>query len=48
MLRYSEYVGEWNSYRQSYKWQTLPAGDHSALGNCLATLGVIKEMASSE
>lgn len=42
---YSQWVGEWNDYHGNYKWQRLPAGDHSALGDCLATLDVIKKMA---
>ena len=46
MLQYSEYIGEWNSYHGNYKWQKLPSGDHSALGDCRATLKVIQRMAS--
>ncbi|OKH47313.1 hypothetical protein NIES2101_24045 [Calothrix sp. HK-06] len=45
MHYYSQYVGEWNDYRDDYKWQRLPGGDHSALGDCKATLEVIKLMA---
>jgi hypothetical protein len=33
-----------NDYHQFYTWQKLPGGDHSALGDCLATLKVIKDM----
>lgn len=47
MLIYSEYVGEWNNYYQSYKWQRLEGGDHSALGDCRATLALIKRMAAN-
>jgi DNA polymerase-3 subunit epsilon len=46
MHYYSQWVGEWNSYHGSYKWQKLPGGDHSALGDCKATLEVIKAMAN--
>lgn len=42
---YSQYCGDWNDYHQSYTWQRLPGGDHSALGDCKATLEVIREMA---
>lgn len=42
---YSEYCGDWNEYYQSYTLQRLPGGDHSAFGDCQATLSVIKEMA---
>jgi len=45
MEQYAAWVGDWNDYRGNFKWQRLPAGDHSALGDCLATLQVIKTMA---
>lgn len=45
MLPYSDYVGEWNDYHQNFRWQKLAGGDHSAVGDCLATLEVIKRMA---
>ena len=45
MVWYSQFVGEWNEYHGGYKWQRLPGGDHSALGDCKATLEIIKEMA---
>lgn len=45
MLWYSQWVGEWNSYRCDYKWQPLSGGDHSALGDCKATLDIIEKMA---
>lgn len=45
MLMYSQWVGEWNDYHDNYKWQKLPGGDHSALGDCRATLQVIRRMA---
>lgn len=47
MELYSEFVGEWNDYFGSNKWQKLPGGDHSALGDCLATLEVIKYIAQT-
>ncbi len=45
MLRYSEWVGDWNEYYGNYRWQRLPGGDHSALGDCRATLAVLQRMA---
>lgn len=48
MLWYSQYVGEWNDRHQDYRWQKLPGGDHSALGDCLATLALIQKMAKGE
>jgi DNA polymerase-3 subunit epsilon len=47
MLPYSAYIGEWNDYRVNYKWQKLPAGDHSAIGDCRSTLAIIKRMAKN-
>lgn len=48
MLPYSAYVGDWNDYHGNYKWQRLPGGDHSALGDCRATLAVLKRMAETQ
>ena len=45
MLRYAEWVGEWNDYHNSFRWQKLAGGDHSALSDCIATLTVIVKMA---
>jgi DNA polymerase III subunit epsilon len=44
---YSQFIGEWDARRRSYRWQKLPGGDHSALGDCIATLELIKLMARS-
>lgn len=46
MLQYARFKGQWNEKRQSYVYQKLPAGDHSAIGDCRATLKIIMEMAS--
>lgn len=45
MLTYASYIGEWSDYHDDYRWQRLPGGDHSALGDCRATLAIIREMA---
>jgi DNA polymerase-3 subunit epsilon len=47
MLQYAAFVGEWNDYYGNYRWQRLPEGDHSALGDCLATLDILKKMAAA-
>ncbi|MBD1910897.1 3'-5' exonuclease [Leptolyngbya sp. FACHB-16] len=47
MLQYSAWCGEWNDYHGNYRWQKLPGGDHSALGDCKATLSVMRRMAAS-
>jgi hypothetical protein len=46
MRRYAAYVGE-PSKRGGYRSQKLSGGDHSALGDALATLRLIKEMATA-
>lgn len=44
MLQYSAWIGElWPE--GGYKWQKLRGGNHTALGDCRATLRVIQEMA---
>lgn len=47
MNGYAEWYGEWSSYHESYRWQPLNGG-HRALGDCLATLERVKEMAQEE
>lgn len=47
MLQYARFKGQWNEKRQSYIYQKLPTGDHSAIGDCKATLKIIEEMASA-
>lgn len=44
---YSQYIGEWNSYQQSYKWQRLPGAGHRAIEDARAALAVIQEMATT-
>lgn len=46
MEQYSQWVGEWRNSHGNYKWQPLPGGDHTALGDCKATLKAIEEMSS--
>jgi DNA polymerase III subunit epsilon len=48
MRWYSQFIGDWDARRRSYRWQKLPSGDHSALGDCIATLKIINLMAGSE
>lgn len=47
MLQYARWYGEWNPYRGDYKWQRLPSGDHSSIGDCRAVLALIRQMAAS-
>jgi DNA polymerase-3 subunit epsilon len=46
MKWYSQFVGEWSNRYRDYRWQKLPGGDHTALGDCRAALAVLKEMAA--
>ena len=46
MLQNARYVGQWSDWRNDYKWPKLTGGDHSALGDCLATLKLLRQMAS--
>ena len=48
MLTYAMFVGDWNDYHGDYRWHKLKGGDHSALGDCFATLEVIRQMASGK
>ena len=47
MQQYAKFVGNWDFKRKSYSWPRLPNGDHSAAGDILATLEVIRTMANS-
>ncbi len=44
---YAQFYGEWHDYYESYTWQPL-GGNHTAIGDCLAALELLKEMADSE
>lgn len=56
METFSEIYGEWNDYRQNYKWQKLATAcsyykidvvdAHTALADCMMTLEVCKAMAA--
>jgi DNA polymerase-3 subunit epsilon len=43
MHPYSQWVDE--PGHTGYRWQKLPGGDHTAIGDCRATLAVLKRMA---
>jgi hypothetical protein len=45
MPRYSAWVGEWSDYHGDFRWQRLPGGDHSAMGDCRALLSILQMMA---
>lgn len=45
MLQHARWFGDWNESRGTYRWQRLQGGDHSARGDCLATLALVRRMA---
>lgn len=48
MLEYSRYVGDWSDYWDNYRYQSLPSRDHSALGDCRATLELMNNIIDKE
>ena len=48
MLAYARFVGEWDFRKNDYRYQRLPSGDHSAIGDCRATLKIIRAMAAAQ
>lgn len=42
---FAQYIGNWSHKWQSFTWQRLPYGNHSALSDCRGTLRLIREMA---
>lgn len=44
---YAQFVNHWSYYHGSYRFQSL-GGDHSAVGDCRASLAVLKLMAVAE
>ena len=46
MRQYAKFFGEHSKRGRSYRNQKLTGGDHSALGDTLATLRLIEEMAA--
>jgi DNA polymerase III epsilon subunit-like protein len=45
MELYAQFCGDWSDHHNSYRWQPLPAGDHSALGDARACRAVLAQMA---
>lgn len=48
MLEYAQWLGHPSPKGDGYRWAKLPGGDHSAIGDCRATLELIKRMAGDE
>jgi len=51
MDKYSEWVGEWNTKRDGFKWNKLPQlsgmPSHDAFSDCVSTLKVMELMAGN-
>jgi DNA polymerase III subunit epsilon len=47
MVVYAKFYGEWDDYHKDFRWQRLQ-GDHTAAGDCRATLALIRTMAAAE
>lgn len=45
MQQYAAFVGDWSDWHGGYRYQQLPGGDHTALGDARATLRLIQRMA---
>lgn len=48
MRQYARFMGEWSTKWHGYRWPRLSGGDHSALGDCRATLRLLQQMAASQ
>lgn len=57
MTYFSQFYGDWSDWHGSFTWKSLstacryfglPVPNHRALGDCLATLAVVKAMATHE
>ncbi|MGW2724910.1 3'-5' exonuclease [Streptomyces sp. NPDC001492] len=46
MLPYSEWHGEWNAYRNDYRWQPLPYGNHRAAADAAGAAQLLRELAT--
>ncbi|MGB3299395.1 MAG: 3'-5' exonuclease [Phormidesmis sp.] len=47
MEMYAEFCGEWSDYYKSYRWQPLYGGNHRALGDAIAALDRLGDMAEA-
>lgn len=44
---HSKWISDWSDYHGNYRWLKLPGGDHTAIGDCHATLKLIEKMAAN-
>lgn len=45
MELYAQFYGDWSEHHGDYRWQPLPGGDHTALGDARATRDLLQWMA---
>lgn len=48
MAPYAAWYGDWSDYHGGWRYQRLPLGDHTAIGDCRATLKIMQEMAATK
>lgn len=48
MKLYAAWVGDWSDHHGDYRFQALPGGNHSALGDARATLRLLQRMAQED
>jgi DNA polymerase III subunit epsilon len=48
MELYATWWGDWSDRHHDYRWQPLPGGDHSALGDARACRAVLQQMAEQK
>ena len=44
MQQYARFKGQWDAAKQSFRWQPLRGGNHRSLGDCQATLQILRKM----
>lgn len=45
---YARYRGMWDSVKNDYRWYALEGGNHTAIGDCEATIRLLKKIATTE
>lgn len=44
---YNSWAAEWDARRRKIKWQKLPGGDHTAIGDCVAVIDLLEKIANN-
>ena len=48
MVWYARFCGDWSAHHGDYRLHPLPGGDHTAIGDCRATLALLRTIASGD